>query len=305
MNSSRIVAALSLALACIAPLAAQPKPAAPVAAPAPAFEPTRFTVSDQGTAGKPDLLLIPGMSSSRMVWSTESILLAPNYRLHLVQINGFAGTLAGPNAKGPVLAPVVEELHAYIAANKMHPVVIGHSMGGLITLMLASKHPEDARKIVIVDALPFAAVLIDPAATALSIKPQVEAIKQQMLALPLDQYIAMQPLAAARMVKDPVAQKALAASFAASERGVAVEAMEEDLETDLRADVASIKTPALVFYACDPAAQQPDQATYEGIVRASYMVMPNVVVKRIDDSRHFIMYDQPQKFDAALEEFLK
>jgi len=80
------------------------------------FVPTRFTVVDQGTVGKPDVILIPGLASSRAVWDAESKLLAPNYRLHLVQVNGFAGAPAGPNAAGDILPGMVEELHSYIEA---------------------------------------------------------------------------------------------------------------------------------------------------------------------------------------------
>jgi len=303
MRGIRLFATVGIALTGIA--LSSMLPSAPLPPPTVIFAPARFTVVDQGTAGKPDVLLIPGLSSSRAVWDAEAKLLAPNYRLHLVQVNGFAGSPSGPNASGPVLSRVVEELHAYIVANKLHPIVIGHSMGGLMTLMLANKHPEDVKKIVIVDALPFTAVLIDPAATPESMKPQAEAIKQQMMAMPADQYAAMQPMMASRMVKSAEAQKAVAASFAASDRGVAVAAMEEDFETDLRSDVASIKTPALILYAYDPAAQQPDAATYEATVRAAYKSMPNATLTRIDESRHFIMYDQPEKFDAAVEDFLK
>lgn len=302
MNNLRFLAVAESILAGIALLGL---PSYAASSDAASFAPTRFSVVDEGKAGKPDLLLIPGMSSSRAIWEAEAKRLAPNYRLHLVQVAGFAGEKPGTNASGPLLAPMVEELHTYIVANKMHPVVIGHSMGGLMTLMLAAKHPEDVRKIVIVEALPFAAVLIDPAATPESIKPQVEAIRQEMLAMPADQYAAMQPMLAAGMVKNPEAQKLISASFVASYRGVAIQAMEEDLETDLRAQVASIKTPALVLYAYDPAAQQPTAAAYEAIVQAAYKAMPNVKLTRIDDSRHFIMYDQPEKFDAALKEFLK
>lgn len=303
MRGICLVGAVAIVFSWALPLTAQTHSVAPAVAPV--FTPTRFTVVDQGTAGKPDVLLIPGLSSSRMVWDAEARLLAPNYRLHLVQVDGFAGTSAGQNAHGQVLIPMVEELHAYIVANRLHPVVIGHSMGGLMTLMLAVRHPEDVRKLVLVDTLPFAGVLIDPAATPESMMPQAEAIGQQMLSLPADQYAAMQPMMAARMVKNPEAQKLVASSFAASDRAVAVEAMEEDLETDLRRDVPSIRTPTLVVYAYDPAAQQPDAAAYEATVLAAYKPMPNVTLKRIDDSRHFIMYDQPEKFDAALEEFLK
>jgi hypothetical protein len=95
-----------------------------------AFAPTRFTVVDQGTVGKPDVVMIPGLASSRAVWDAEAKLLAPNYRLHIVQVNGFAGAPAGANAAGEILPGVVEELHQYIKAGMMKPVVIGHSLGG-------------------------------------------------------------------------------------------------------------------------------------------------------------------------------
>jgi pimeloyl-ACP methyl ester carboxylesterase len=303
MKVIRVLATMGFVIAGIASLVA-PLHAAPATATA-AFAPTRFSVVDLGKAGKPDVVLIPGMSCSRVVWEAETILLGPDYRLHLVQVNGFADAPAGPNASGPVLAPIVEELHAYIAANKLHPVVIGHSLGGLLAMMLAEKYPEDVRKMVIVDALPYTAVLLDPAATVEGMRQQTEAIRQQMLAMPADQYAAMQPMMAARMVTNIEAQKQVAASFITSDRAVAVEAMVEDLQTDLRRYVASIKTPTLVLYAYDETAQEPPAAKYEAMVQDAYKPMPNVTLVRIDNSRHFIMYDQPMKLNAAIEGFLK
>jgi pimeloyl-ACP methyl ester carboxylesterase len=41
------------------------------------------------------------------------------------------------------------------------------------------------------------------------------------------------------------------------------------------------------------------------MVRDGYKSMPNVTLVRVDGSRHFIMYDQPEKMDAAMEPFLK
>ena len=269
------------------------------------FAPTRFTVIDEGTVGKPDVLLIPGLSSSRAVWEGEAKLLAPNYRLHLVQVNGFAGTPAGVNASGPILPGIVDELHGYIEAAGIHPVVVGHSLGGLLAMMLADKYPGDVRKMVIVDTLPFYAVLFSADATVETTKPYAEVMRKQMMAVPADQYAAMQPAIAAQMVKDPEGQKLVAASSGASDRAVVVEAMAEDMVTDLRGDVATIKVPTLVLYEYDPTLQQPDAATYEASVKAGYQPMPNVTLVRVDGSRHFIMYDQPAKFDAALEGFLK
>src|SRR5271170_6078382 len=88
--------------------------------------PTRFSVVIQGAApdkGK-DVILIPGISSSRDVYTAEAKLLTANYRLHLVQIAGFAGDPAGPNATGPILAPVVEQLHQYIVNSHLQPVPV-------------------------------------------------------------------------------------------------------------------------------------------------------------------------------------
>ncbi len=267
-----------------------------------AFVPTRFTVVDEGTVGKPDVVLIPGLSSSRAVWEGEAKLLAPNYRLHLVQVDGFAGAPAGANATGPILPGIVDELHGYIAANGMKPVVMGHSLGGLLAMMLADKYPGDVRKMVIVDTLPFYALLFSPDATVESTKPYAEMMRKQMMGMSAEQYAAMQPMMAAQLVKDPAAQKLVAASSEASDRAVVVEAISEDMQTDLRGEM---EMPTLVLYEHDPTLQQPDPATYEAAIKAGYKPMPHVTLVQVDGSRHFIMYDQPGQFDAAVEAFLK
>jgi pimeloyl-ACP methyl ester carboxylesterase len=78
----------------------------------------------------------------------------------------------------------------------------------------------------------------------------------------------------------------------------------EDLATDLRPDVAKIKTPMLLLYPYD-ATLQKDEASYDATYKAAYAGKPNLTVVRVDGSRHFIMYDQPAKLDAAVEGFLK
>jgi len=268
------------------------------------FAATRFTVADAGTLGKPDVILIPGLGSSSAVWDAEAKLLAPNYRLHIVQVDGFAGAPAGANATGAILPGVVEELHAYIVAGKMHPVVMGHSLGGLLTLMLADAHPEDVAKLVIVDSLPFYGLVFDPNATVETIAPQGKVIHDQIIAIPADQFAAMQPMMVKSMVKDEAGGKAVVAADIASDRTVFANAMLEDLQTDIRPEMAKIKTPALLLYPYD-ATLQHDQAQYDALYKGAYASMPNVKIVRIDDSRHFIMYDQPEKLDAAVEGFLK
>ena len=269
-----------------------------------AFTPTRFSVVDAGTAGKPDVILIPGLNSSRSVWDAEAKLLAPRYRLHLLQVNGFAGQPAGSNAgDGPLLAPIVDELHAFIVAGKMHPAVVGHSLGGMLALMLADKYPADAQKLVIVDSFPTAALMLGPGMTPAKIAAQVPMIRQQYSALPEDQYKAMQPLMAARLVKNADAQKTVAAWSMASDRTVGVNALIEDMTTDVTPDLRKMTVPTLMLYPLETPTQKADEV--DALYHDAYKTMPNATLKRIDDSRHFIMYDQPAAFDAAVQAFLK
>jgi pimeloyl-ACP methyl ester carboxylesterase len=274
-----------------------------------AYAPTRFTVTDAGTAGKPDVVLIPGLASSKSVWDAEAKLLAPNYSLHLVQVNGFAGAPAGANgagAEGTMLPGIVEELHGYIAATKMHPVVVGHSLGGLLALMLAEKHPGDVRKMVIVDTLPYYAVLFNQGATVETTKPMAEGIKAHMMSMPAEEYAAGEKTMLEGMSKTDAGQKAIYESSVASDTKVVAEALCEDLLTDMRGEVGSIQTPTLVLYEYPTnGAEAAGAGKYEEGIKADYKPMPHVTLVKMDGARHFIMYDEPAQFDAAMEGFLK
>ena len=268
--------------------------------------PTRFSVVVEGQApGKaPDVILVPGLASSREVYAAEAKLLTSKYRLHLVQIAGFAGQPAGPNASGPILGPVVEELHKYIADNHLeHSPVIGHSMGGLLALMLADAHPGDASKLLIVDTLPFYGLVFNPGATVEALHGQAQAMHDALIAMPADQFAGSQPLFSARLVASADGQKAVSAASIASDRMVFANAMLEDLGTDLRPRLAGIKTPATVLYPY--VAAQGTQAEVAALYTNAYSGMPNVQFTRIDDSLHFITYDQPAAFHAAVVRFLE
>ena len=83
--------------------------AAPVLAFAPralagaAFASDRFSVVVEGQG--PDVILIPGLTSSRTVFDGLAAHLHGGFRLHRIQVAGFAGAPAGGNAQGEVLAP--------------------------------------------------------------------------------------------------------------------------------------------------------------------------------------------------------
>lgn len=286
-----MIAAASAALLL---MAVQPAEAQPLA-------PQRFSVETRGAG--PDVIFIPGLGSSREVWGPQAEALAATHRLHLVQVAGFAGAPA-TDATNAVLEPMVEELAAYIEANTAAPpAVIGHSMGGLTGLMLARRHPERVGRLMIVDSLPFFSVMFGPQLTAASVDPQARAMRDQIAALDDATFAAQQRMGAARLVKTQARRESVVSWSLASDRVTFAQAMYEVMTTDMRAEVASVAAPITVVYAYDPA--MGPEAMIDGLYRGGYAAAPNVRFVRIDGAYHFLMFDQPDAFAAAVADFLR
>ncbi len=261
----------------------------------------RFSVAVTGSG--PDVILIPGLASSATVWDATVADLKANHRVHVLNLAGFAGEPAGANATGDVLAPSVEALDAYIKANHLQkPAIVGHSLGGLVALMLAKSHPEDAGRLVIADSLPYVGVIFDPNATVTAMQPQAAAMRDGMAAMPDDAFKAQQVQTAAFLVSGPADQARVLDWSMTSDRHVLAESFYEDMTTDLRGDIAGIQTPATVIY---PVAPGQDTAQTTAVYAAAYQAMPHVTLARIDNSRHFEMLDQPAAFAAALSAALQ
>ena len=295
---NRPMALIAIIIAIVAAMssghahAATPFPDAPAA---------RFSVTVTGSGS--DVILIPGLASSAAVWDDTVAQLKGHYRLHVLNLAGFAGEPVAANAEGDILAPSVEAIDAYIKANHLQkPIVVGHSLGGLMSLMLARAHPEDAGKLVIVDALPYVGVIFNPLATVEMVKPQAIAIRDGMIAAPADAFKAQQTVGTARLVTSPADQAKVLDWSLTSDRRVFAESFFEDLTIDLRPDLAGITTPTVLIY---PVAVGEDATTTEAVYKTNYAAKPNMTFSRIDNSRHFIMLDQPATFRAALEAALK
>ena len=258
------------------------------------------TVRGQG----PDVLLIPGLTSSAAVWDATAKQLEGHYRLHLVQVAGFAGVPSGANARGPVLQPMVNALDSYIKTNKLNkPRVIGHSLGGLMGMMLCLQHPEDCGKLMVVDSLPFFGALMG-AKDAAGAETQAAAMRDKMLTESQDDYAQGEKRFLGQLVKSPEGLKLAAQWAIASDKAVVAEAAYEDMITDLRPKLPEIKTPVTILYPWDPAhgfAQAATDSVYQG----NFAALPNKTVVCIPNSFHFIMLDQPETFAAQVDAFLK
>jgi pimeloyl-ACP methyl ester carboxylesterase len=262
----------------------------------------RITVTVQGHG--PDVLLIPGLASSSAVWDATAGHLENHFRLHIIQVAGFAGSPSHANAQGPVLQPTVEAIDAYIKTNKLQtPKVIGHSLGGLMAEMLAIQHPEDVGGLMIVEALPFYGALFGAKDTS-AVAPQAAAMRDSILAQTQDDYAKSETAFVHMLVKSPDGYKLATKWAVASDKSVVARAMYEDMTTDIRPQLQKIKVPVTILHAWDALPGIP-QAAADRLYEESYAALPNKKIVRIDDSFHFIMLDQPDKFAAEVDKFLK
>ncbi|MFG0323196.1 alpha/beta fold hydrolase [Pseudomonas sp. zjy_13] len=285
-----IGASLSLSSTLAAPSQAVPAPG------------ERISVQVEGAG--PDVILIPGLASSREVWAGLATTLRQQYRLHLVQVAGFAGSPAVPSVDGRVAAPVAEAVADYIRSQHLEaPAIIGHSLGGEVALMLGARHPERVGRLMVVDALPFYTLLIDPTATAETAAAQAGTVRGAMLAAPAAQTEAMQRAAIDRLAKTAAVRPALVDAALRSDRQAVADATHELMITDLRPELGDIQAPLEVVYAYDSMYGIP-AASVDATFAKAYAGARGVSFKRIDGSFHFIMLDQPQAFAEAVVDFL-
>lgn len=262
----------------------------------------RITVTVRGHG--PDVLLIPGLASSGAVWDATASHLENHFRLHIIQVAGFAGSPPQANAQGLVIQPTVDAIDAYIKTNKLQaPRVIGHSLGGLMGSMLAIQHPEDVGGLMVVDSLPFFGAIFGLKDTAAA-TPQAVVMRDNTLAQTQDDYAKSETAFMHSLVKSPDGYKQAIKWAVASDKSIVARAMYEDMTTDIRPQLSKIKTPVTMLYPWDSLSGFPQVAT-DQLYQDNYAALPNKKIVRIDDSFHFIMLDQPDKFAAQVDMFLK
>lgn len=251
--------------------------------------------------GRP-VLMIPGLNSAASTWTDTCAALQPGVQCHIVQLPGFAGA---PAVKTEVfLTGMRDRLLAYLDDRKLaQPVVMGHSLGGVLALQMAAEKPGRIERLVIVDSLPFLAGL--RGMTPEMAKGAAAAMRQQMQASTDAQWEAGARQGAMGMSRTPANNERVVAWSMASDRNTSSQAMSELWADDLRPLLPKITAPTLVLGAW--AAYEPMGSTLEStkkIFETQYAGLAGVKVAMSQRGYHFLMWDDADWLVGEVKGFL-
>jgi pimeloyl-ACP methyl ester carboxylesterase len=272
-------------------------------APAERFEVNGVLVERHGSKGRP-LILIPGLASGSWVWQDTIRAFAADHAVYVLTLPGFDGRPPAGPAPFAAARAAVEELIASRHLDK--PVIVGHSLGGILALAVAEDRPALIAGIVSIDGLP-----VMPGTEEMP-PPQRAQFAERMRAQVGNQPVARfaeQQQAYMRTigVLDMARADALAQLTARSDPASVGTWAGDVVSLDLRPGLKAIQAPVLAivpYFDLDGAQQNLTPAGKADYYRALMDGTPKLQVVTVSPARHFAMFDQPQAVNAAIRTFL-
>jgi pimeloyl-ACP methyl ester carboxylesterase len=244
-----------------------------------------------------DVLMIHGWASSSHMWTELMESLAPHARCWAVDLAGF-GRSSLPAHIRPDVDAHVHWLIDFIELHNIRPrVVIGHSMGGLLTLKLAQARPDLAERL----------VLVCPVVTgrfgfnanhvfASQLWMMVSAKAQDFWTLAQSDSLA--PVFSAPLYVDRKHHRRYVRDFQRTRWDAAMAALESLAHTTMEPHLPAMMQPALVVVGSRDYTVPPE----EGRLLAAKM--PNARLVEFERAHHQPLDEQPDAFIPLIHEFV-
>lgn len=253
--------------------------------------PFEVTVTGEG---KSDLVLIPGFGCSGAVWEETVLEYNKQFTCHVLTMPGFAGVSPQEN---PSFQAWSDQIADYINTEKLqNTVLIGHSMGGGLAMSIAAEHAELISKVIVVDALPCMAALMNPAFSPEE-NPDCLASAQQLLTLTDEQFQGMQQMTIASMLANTSKHETVLEWTVTSDRKTMGTMFCSFTNTDLREKISQIECPTLILLEA-PFIHNRDA------MEGQYKALETADIRFAEQGLHFIMYDDQDWYFEQLNNFI-
>jgi len=289
---AKMFAGFALALSLLAPAISAPI----------SFETGALLVEKRGDDG-PAVILIPGLASGPWAWENTAARLASTHTLYLVTLPGFDGRAPQP---GVTLESLQGDLLQLIESRHVQkPVIMGHSLGSTLSIAFATKHSAKIAGVVAIDGLPVFPGTENMPADRSQLANRTRA---QMGSQSRDQFAAYQRTYMTQMgVLDASVALKLAELSIRSDVAAVADFGGQILALDLRPQLSNITVPVLAispFNAPDFARMGLDENAKTEWYRRLFSGVKRLEVVSISPARHYVMFDQPQKFAEVIDDAL-
>jgi 3-oxoadipate enol-lactonase len=253
----------------------------------------RFSYEAAGDPASPPLVFLHGVGGAARAWRGQIDAFSDRYRAIAWDMPGYGGSPPLAAVSIATLADALQEFLRGIGARA--PILVGHSIGGMIVQQWLTKHPVAARAVVLAQT--------SPAFGKADGDWQKSFIEARLG--PLDRGETM-ALLAPTLVRDlvgddpdtagmEVARSCMASVPEASYRA----SMFALLGFDRRDALGAIKVPTLVLSGSkDKNAPAPMMARMAGYI-------PSAQYVELEGVGHLVNLERPAAFNAALDQFLK
>ncbi|THU30746.1 alpha/beta hydrolase [Niastella caeni] len=252
-----------------------------------------FAVKKSGQ-GKQTIIFIPGFASSDDVWAETKTKFEKDFTCISFTMAGFAGVPAQPEQ---TFVKWETSIAKYVRDNKIEkPVIIGHSMGGVLALAIAADFPDLPGKIIVVDALPCRSAAMDPAFKSKE-NNDCSAMVNQMAAMSNEQFKQMQIVNIASLCSDKEKQSLIVNWGLQTDRKTFAEMFCDFSNTDLREKISNIKCSSLILLESYFASMKP-------MIEEQYKNLKAGNLQYANKGLHFIMYDDKEWYFDQLNKFI-
>jgi pimeloyl-ACP methyl ester carboxylesterase len=253
----------------------------------------------------PALVFIPGLISGRETFTETCEAFVAKHRCLLLDLPGFAGQRPIDVQRG-FFSPVESQIMRLLRDNHVSKAtLVGHSLGGVLAMLIALDAPDLVDRLVLVDSLPFYPATQNPALTVELMKPQAEQMRAQMNAVSDEDFVKITAQSATRLSNTAARQGLLTEWSRTSDRATTTAAMVDLMTTDLRARISGLSQSVLVLGSW--AAYKQYGSTLEStkaIFRAQYAALPGVDIRISQTGYHFLTWDDGAWVDEQIRDFL-
>lgn len=239
---------------------------------------------EEAGKGAPPILLVHGLAGDHTLMTPQFEHFGRTHRVVSVDLRGH-GQSDKPQQEYTIagfaddLAWLCRELGVY------KPVLIGHSLGGMIVLDLAARYPDVPAAIVALDA-----TIVPPAGTDAWLQPVTQGLRTPAYQEVLRQFLELN----FAPTDDPQRKARLVDQMASAPQQVVVSTWDGMFAWDSASAAAACKVPVLYI----------DTGTPNADLQRFHELCPQLVIGKTVGSGHFLELEVPEQVNAMIDRFL-